>query len=89
MRLQPPKNEDEFIGKSITNEVIISYIGSHRLIYKDGETTVEKYLESNDWFNRNHMNGFISMFPREIQDLALTYLEDMLMKLEKRRLGYV
>ena len=80
MRLQPPKNVKEFVGKDTTDnlELIISYIGSHRLIYKDGETTVKNYLESNDWFNQNHVNGFVSMFPLEIQNLAEIYLEEVL-----------
>lgn len=77
MRIQPPKNEDEFVGKNVSGniELIISYIGSHRLIYKDGEKTVKEYLESNDWFNKSHVNGLLSMFPVEIQDLAKIYLE--------------
>lgn len=80
MRLQPPKNENEFIGKDTHSdlELVISYIGSHRLLYKDGEITVDKYLESNEWFNELHIKGFISMFPSEIQHLAEIYLEHVL-----------
>jgi len=87
MRLQPPKNINDFHGKNFTNdlELINSYIGSHRLIYRDGEKTVKDWLDSKEWINQSHVNGFVSMFPMEIQDLAETYLNNYLEVERKNR----
>lgn len=78
MRLQPPRNENDFIGKEVNKEIITSYIGSHRLILKSGETTVREYLEDEKWITIKDIPSFLTMFPYEIQDLAEIYLEDVL-----------
>ena len=78
MRLQPPKDQDKFLGKRATRKIINGYIGSHRLIFKGGETTVKEYLDCHTDLSLHELESFLTMFPYEIQYMARIYLEDLM-----------
>lgn len=84
MRVQPPKNIEKFVGKKATKKRTIEYIGSHRLLLNDGETTIQEYLESLKSFTEKDVLPFMSMFLNEIQNLALMYLTDFQIKKHKK-----
>lgn len=74
MRIQPHKDQKQFIGKKLTESIAISYIGSHRIVGMQQEKTVAHYIEEEKWINHSHIASFITMFPHEIQNLAEFYL---------------
>ncbi len=79
MRIQSPKNMKQFEGKYESKELIISYIGCHRLLSSEfPETTVKEYLDSWEEFDETHMASFLTMFPYQLESYAKIFLEDFI-----------
>jgi len=84
MRLQPPKDQDRFIGKQINMELIREYIGNHRVIFYGGdEITFEEFIEEEE-SSPNEANEFLSLFPIELEYLAMKYIEDFYKRRNKK-----
>ena len=72
MRLQPPKNMKDYVGKPVTIRLAIDYIGDHLVIIEGKEALLRQYFKGIECTK----NDFLSLFPIEIQDLAEIYWEN-------------
>lgn len=72
MRLQPPKNKKDYVGKKVTHKLAIEYIGDHIVMIDGQEALLRQYFKNYECTK----NDFLSLFPIEIQDLAEIYWEN-------------
>ena len=78
MRLQPPKNIKYFVGKKATKKRTISYIGSHIILGKDIEMTLDEYINSNEDLDSGDIPAMLTLFPYEIWHFSKFYLDSKL-----------